>query len=65
MSGGEAHDIRDDMNIIENIWNYLDCQVHSSDPALHNVAELWEALQEEWACINPIIINKLYESMPD
>ncbi|KAJ1299994.1 hypothetical protein OPQ81_003841 [Rhizoctonia solani] len=54
-----------DMNIIENVLNYLDCWVHSCDPSPHNVAKLWEALQEEWECINPAFIMKLYESMPD
>ena len=54
-----------DMNIIENIWNYLDCRVHSRELPPRNVAKLWEALQEEWACINPVVITKLYDSMPD
>jgi hypothetical protein len=54
-----------DMNIIENTWNYLDHWVHSRELAPRNVAKFWEALQEEWACINTVVITKLYDSMLD
>jgi hypothetical protein len=33
-------------------------------PLLHNLDELWAALQEEWAKIDMGTINTLYESMP-
>ncbi|QRW20438.1 Transposable element Tcb2 transposase [Rhizoctonia solani] len=54
-----------DMNIIENVWSYLDRKVHSRNPPPCNTTELWEALHEEWECIDQGFITKLYESMPN
>jgi hypothetical protein len=54
-----------DMSIIEHIWDYLDCRICTRKPLPWNCAELWEALVEEWGCIEEEYITKLYESMPE
>ncbi|KAG2074981.1 hypothetical protein BDR04DRAFT_1006130, partial [Suillus decipiens] len=53
-----------DMSIIENVWDYLDCHVHTRTPLPCNLQELWAALVEEWGNIGMDYIEKLYESMP-
>ena len=54
-----------DMNIIEHVWNYLERRVSSRTHLPSNVTELWEALVEEWQCIEDDYIAKLYDSMPE
>ena len=53
------------MNIIENLWDHLDCMVRSQDPLPQNFNELWEALKEEWENIDQGYIDSLYTSMPN
>jgi hypothetical protein len=52
-----------DMNIIENVWAYLDCWVHTGDKPPQNSKELWHALQEEWYQLSPSYITNLYRSL--
>jgi hypothetical protein len=54
-----------DLNIIKNLWEYLDCWVHSRDILPWNTEELWLALKEEWESIEQSVIDQLYESLPD
>jgi hypothetical protein len=51
------------MSIIENVWDYLDQRVQTRSPLPRNLAELWDALVEEWGNIEPDYIKRLYESM--
>jgi hypothetical protein len=53
-----------DMNIMEHVWDVLDCLVRARMPLPCNLNELWAALQEQWAKIDMGTINTLYESMP-
>jgi len=53
-----------DMNIIEHVWHQLDRFVRAHDPLPKNKKQLWEALQEEWACFPKASLDALYESMP-
>ena len=53
-----------DMNIIENLWSYLDDKVRTHPTILSNSTKLWNVLQEEWKRISPEYIRKLYESLP-
>ncbi|KAB5587849.1 hypothetical protein CTheo_8709 [Ceratobasidium theobromae] len=53
-----------DMNIIENLWDHLDHQVHSRNPPPKNRNQLWQFLQEEWEKIDQNYIAWLYESIP-
>jgi hypothetical protein len=51
-----------DLNIIENLWDYLKQRVHLSKPS--TLDELWEVAKREWAAIPQDTIGKLYESLP-
>jgi hypothetical protein len=53
-----------DMNIIENVWNYLDGRVRTRERQPRNITELWEALNEEWVGIPQDYIDKLFDSVP-
>jgi hypothetical protein len=53
-----------DMNIIENLWAYLDDRIRAHPNKLSNSTELWKVLQEEWKNISPEYVKKLYESLP-
>jgi transposase len=53
-----------DMNIIENLWDYLDRKVRLRSPLPRNRDQMWDALVEEWGNIEIDYIKKLYESMP-
>ncbi|KAF8598997.1 hypothetical protein BDV93DRAFT_405710, partial [Ceratobasidium sp. AG-I] len=53
-----------DLNIIEHVWDHLDRKVRSRIQLPRNKNELWDALQEEWYCIDPQFIQKLYDSIP-
>jgi DDE superfamily endonuclease len=54
-----------DINIIENLWDYLDRLVRARDPLPRTEEDLWVALQEEWVNIPLDYIKKLYASLPD
>lgn len=51
-----------DMNVIENLWDLLERQVHQRP--VSSVAELRIRLQEEWAQISPAYTRNLVSSMP-
>ena len=53
-----------DMNIMENLWAYLDDRVRAHPSNLSNSTKLWNVLQEEWKKISPEYVKKLYESIP-
>lgn len=53
-----------DINIMENLWAYLDDHVRSYPKNLSNSTELWNVLQEEWNKIPAEYVRKLYESLP-
>ena len=53
-----------DMNIMENLWAYLEHHICSHPKRLSNSTELWMVLQEEWNKIPPEYIRNLYESLP-
>jgi hypothetical protein len=54
-----------DMNIIENLWDYLERKVRTRSPLPRNRKEMWGALQEEWMSVEEDYIEKLFQSMPD
>lgn len=53
-----------DMNIIENVWSYLDCQVRKQPVLPQNTNELWKAWKEEFENIDDIVIKHLNASIP-
>jgi hypothetical protein len=53
-----------DMNVIENLWAYLDDCVRANPTKLLNSTESWNVLQEEWKRISPEYVRKLYKSLP-
>ena len=53
-----------DMNIMENLWAYLDYHVWAHPTKLLNSTELWNVLQEGWKRISPEYVGKLYEFLP-
>lgn len=53
-----------DMNIIENVWGYLDRKVRERDVEITNKDTLFKILEEEWYKISPEYIRRLYKSMP-
>jgi transposase InsO family protein len=53
-----------DINIMENLWAYLDNRIRAHPMNLSNSEELWKTLQQEWYKISPKYIRKLYESLP-
>ncbi|KAF8596991.1 hypothetical protein BDV93DRAFT_453951 [Ceratobasidium sp. AG-I] len=53
------------MNIIENVWDYLDRCVRMRLQLPTSANSLWEILEEEWRCIPQSYIDKLYDSMID
>ena len=52
------------MNIVEHAWDKLDKCLHSRNPLLCNLDELWDALVEEWGNLDLSYVRKLYNSMP-
>lgn len=52
-----------DQNIIEHVWDHIDCQMHTRRVQPCNVDELWAALQEEWDNMSIAYIQKLYNSI--
>ncbi|QRW15697.1 Transposable element Tcb2 transposase [Rhizoctonia solani] len=53
------------MNIIENVWDYLDRCVRMRHQLPTRANDLWAILQEEWECIPQAYIDKLYDSMTE
>jgi transposase len=51
-----------DLNPIENVWAYLKRRLE--DREIHGHAELWVAIQEEWARIPDSFLMNLIQSMP-
>lgn len=56
--------ISPDINAIENCWHILKARVNKQQRRPRNVAELREALKEEWDKIPISEINNIIESMP-
>ncbi|CAG8609897.1 14261_t:CDS:2 [Cetraspora pellucida] len=54
-----------DLNPIEHLWDYLDCQVRKRKPLPSSKNELIKAIQEEWAKIPLEVLRNLILSMPD
>lgn len=52
-----------DLNIIENVWDYLDRAKHRRQPRTAN--DLFNILEEEWNNIPPEFINNLINSVPN
>jgi hypothetical protein len=52
------------LNIIENLWEYLDRKVRAWAVLPSNAEELWLAVKEEWEFIGQDIIDRLYASLP-
>ena len=53
------------MNIIEHVWDELDCHICHRNPLPQNLKELWAALQQEWYGSENDFISKLYHSLPE
>jgi hypothetical protein len=53
-----------DVNIMENLWAYLDDRIWAHPKKLSNSTEFWNALQEEWNRISREYVQKLYECTP-
>lgn len=51
-----------DLNIIEDIWNYM--KDEKVKRHISNIDELWTTLQDIWKNIPQRFIDKLYRSMP-
>ena len=48
-----------DMNIIEHVWDELDCRIHHRNPLPQNLKE------QEWYGLENDFISKLYHSLPE
>ncbi|GFW97868.1 transposable element tcb2 transposase [Trichonephila clavipes] len=53
-----------DMNIIEYIWDALQCAVQKISPPPPTPTDLWTALQDSWCQLPPALLQTLIESMP-
>eukprot|EP01036_Dinobryon_divergens_P043962 gene43962-58612_t len=52
-----------DLNPIENLWSILDLKVKDRKPS--NEDALFEVLKEAWQNLEPDLLTKLADSMPD
>lgn len=52
-----------DMNLIENLWDYLSRQLANRVPQPPNQQQLIQALQQEWKRITQDTIRQLVQSM--
>ncbi|CAG8684666.1 5459_t:CDS:2 [Racocetra persica] len=52
-----------DLNPVENLWDYVDCQVRKRRPLPSSHKELIKAVQEEWANISIETLSSLILSM--
>ena len=53
-----------DLNLIEYLWNEVDCCIRMSEKKPINKKDLWETLQEIWYSIEVDTVRKLIMSMP-
>jgi transposase len=53
-----------DINIMENVWDYLAHRIRARRPLPKSEMDLWIALQEEWYKIDLDYISHLYDSLP-
>ena len=53
-----------DLNPIENLWHILRTNIKKRVPRPMRKEDLAVALQEEWAKLDMVTVNKLIESMP-
>ena len=54
-----------DLNPIEHLWDALECAVHNHSNPPTSIPALKEALIKEWELIQPIVWQKLVDSMPN
>lgn len=54
-----------DLNIIENVWAYMQRRLYECDTPPESMQELWEKVQDIWVEIPTDYIRRLYESLPD
>ncbi|GBC32957.1 IS630 family transposase [Rhizophagus irregularis DAOM 181602=DAOM 197198] len=54
-----------DLNPIENLWNYLDCQVQKRKPLLKFKQELINVIKEKWRKISIKPLHHLILSLPN
>ncbi|RGB25130.1 hypothetical protein C1646_632414 [Rhizophagus diaphanus] len=52
-----------DLNLIKNLWNYLDHQVHKRKPLPKSKQELINVVQEEWRKISLKMVHHLILSL--
>jgi hypothetical protein len=51
------------MNIIEDLWDRLECMVCGKNPLPKNQEDLWLVLKEGWEHINQEFIDILYDNL--
>ena len=54
-----------DLNIIENIWGIVSKEVYKEGREYHDADELWESVSETFLGIPDVVIQKLYNSIPE
>lgn len=54
-----------DLNLIENVWGYLEDRLYEIKDLLYNSDDVWNHTLEIWNNINRDYIVSLYRSMPD
>ncbi|GBO27968.1 hypothetical protein AVEN_201141-1 [Araneus ventricosus] len=54
-----------DMNIIEPIWDALQCAVQKRSPPPYTPMDLWTVLQDSWCELPPGYLQTLVEIIPD
>ena len=52
-----------DLNIIENVWAYLEKCLRKRNLKFKNDIEMWKIIEEEWYKIPKAFVDKLYWSM--
>jgi hypothetical protein len=53
-----------DLNIIEHVWDAIDCAIRRRKHCPLNLDKLWEVIQEEWKNLDIKFIRHLYHSLP-
>lgn len=54
-----------DINIIENLWAYIEDRLYQVRETLKTPDDTWARTLEIWHSIDRDFINKLYRSLPD
>ena len=54
-----------DLNLIENVWSYIERELDQYPEAAKDLDELWRRVEAIWREIPPEYLHKLYESIPD